>query len=387
MPKTDRDDVQIVLGGISYGNWTDVEIDSDILTPADSFSLTACVPARDAPGIKPVVSRRDMFNALRAGATCEVYIGNDKQMVGFIDKPRYSGDRQRARIQLSGRDKGGYLVDSEANAILAENFTVETLVEKLLDPSFKIRDVIDSNEANRDLLLGKDDKRRLQSEAPVPSAEKPRKSTKIDPGRSIASIIDEHTRRLDLTWWMTAAGELFIGKPNYNQQVAYEFVLADAGNKDAKRNNVESWSFEEDIADRYSEIRVNGSGFGVKGDTFDTQKAAPRFTATATDSELVQRGIVRQLIIPDYDITSQQEAQKRADYEMGRRKFLSTSISLTVPGFRQGDRLYAIDTLASVRIDEAGIDGTYYVSQRQFIVDRSKKRTRLTLRPKGVWLA
>ncbi len=383
----DRDEVQIVLGGISYGNWFDVDLDSDILTPADSFSLTAAVPAPDRVGIKPVVSRRDMFAAFRAGSSCDIYIGNDKQMTGFIDRPSYSGDRSQSRLRLSGRDKGGHLVDSEADAILAENYTVETLIEKLLDPSFNVRDVIDSNEANRTLLLGKDDQRRLRSTAPGPVALKPRKSTKIDHGQSIAKIIDEHTARLGLTWWMTANGELFIGKPNYNQDVAYTFQLADTGLREAKDNNVESWTVDEDISDQYSEIRVNGSGFGSKGDTFDTQKAAPRFTATATNPDLTSRGIVRKLVIADYDIVKQDEAKKRADLEMGKRRFMAQSISLTVPGFRQGDRLYAVDTLASVRIDEAGINDTYYVTQRRFREDRGRRRTQLTLRRKGLWLA
>jgi prophage tail gpP-like protein len=66
-------------------------------------------------------------------------------------------------------------------------------------------------------------------------------------------------------------------------------------------------------------------------------------------------------------------------------------IKLTAPGFRQVDgkgvnRLFAIDTLASVRIPEAGIDGTYYITQRRFREDRGKRRTELTLHEKGVWL-
>ena len=384
--QADRDAVQIVLGGITHGNWFDVDLDSDILTPADSFSLTATVPAPDPKNAKPVVSRADLFAAFREGATCEIWIGNDKQMVGFIDKPTYSGDRAQSRLKITGRDKGGYLVDCEANAILAENYTVETLVEKLIDPSFKIRDVIDSNEANRVLTLGRDDKKRLRATPPTARKKKPRKSTKIDPGQSIAAILDEHTRRLGLTWWMTAKGELFIGQPNYIQGIAYEFRVADTGTDDAKGNNVESWTVDADIAGRYSEIKVNGMGIGTKGETFDTSKAAPRFTATSIDPGLVSRGIVRKLIIPDYDVTSKEEAQKRADYEMGKRILMGTTVTLTVPGFRQGDRLYAVDTLASVRIDEAGLNDTMYVTQRRFTESRGQRRTQLTLRPSGAWL-
>ncbi len=375
MPSEDRDKLSIVIGGTAFDGWLDVDLDSDIMTAADSFSLSAAIPSKD--------SRAKLVK----GAKCEIYIGGNRQMSGFIDKPSYSGDRAQSRVRISGQDKGGYLVKSEADAILAEKYTVETLIDKLLDPSFGIDDIINSNEANRTLQLGKEDKRRLRAKTPSTARNKPRKSTKIDPGQTIAQILDEHTRRLNLTWWMTAKGELFIGKPNYNQDVAFEFNVAALGDRLTTAHAVESWSVEDDIADRYSEITVNGSGFGEKGETFDTSKAEPRFTYTVTDLDLVSLGIVRKLVLADYDITTQEEAQKRAEYEMGKRRFMGLSINLTVPGFRQGDRLYTVDTLASVRIPEADIDGVYYVTQRRFTESRGTRRTQLTLRPKGLWLA
>jgi prophage tail gpP-like protein len=96
---------------------------------------------------------------------------------------------------------------------------------------------------------------------------------------------------------------------------------------------------------------------------------------------------VRKLIVSDSDILSNDEAKNRAKHEMGLRRLKGFSIQLTVPEFRQGDRLFTVDTIASVTIEEADIDGTYYVTQRRFVESRGKKRTQLTLHAKDVWLA
>jgi prophage tail gpP-like protein len=385
----DEDEVQVAIGGISYQNWLDVDLDSDIFTPADGFSLTATLPTKDRPGA--VVKRRDFWAALREGAKCEVYIGRDRQLAGVIDKVTPSGERSQSRLKISGRDRAAYLVDNDAPALKVSNMTVKTLIEKLIDPAYGIKSVVLSNEENRKLVIGKSDRKALKAAAPSLFSPVPRKSTKIDTGRTIASIIDEHTQRLGLAWWMTASGELFLGKPNYNQDVAYRFVAAEPGSRDTAQNNVESWAIDFDQSDRYSEVRVNGMGIPDKAGLFSVSSGAPKWTATARDQDLIDRGITRKTIIADHDILSQSEAQHRADMEQGKRRLKAVVIRLTVPGFRQVDstgvnRLYAIDTLASVRIDEYGIDGTYYVTQRRFREDRGRRRTELTLHQKGVWL-
>jgi hypothetical protein len=39
-----------------------------------------------------------------------------------------------------------------------------------------------------------------------------------------------------------------------------------------------------------------------------------------------------------------------------------------------------------VKLEEADIDGTFYVTKRRFTEDRNKRRTVLTLMQKDVWL-
>lgn len=374
----DRDAVSIVIGGKSYLDWLQVDFDSDIFAPADMWSLEAPLP------------KLSTLRAFREGTKCDIYVGSDRQMSGYIDKVDPSGNRAEARLKLSGFDKGGYLLAEEADPVNVKNVTLKQLIQKLLKPSFGIKNVIDSNEENRKLLVGKEAKRALRSAAKsIARGERPRVSMKIDPGQKIATILDEQTQKLGLAWWITAQGDLFIGKPNYNQEIAYYFCSYAVGDQFASVNNIETWSLSRSLEGRYTEIQVNGMGLPSAKDAKDTAKSAPKFKGVATDPDLKARGIDRRLVLRDCDALSADEVQRKAEMEMGKARLAAETITITVEGFRDRDtdRLYTFDTLASVKIPEADIDGTYFVAQRRFTEDRGRRRTSLRLVPKDVWLS
>lgn len=377
MPSESDDTIGITIGGASYEHWIDVDIDSDVTTPADAWSVSGAVPDGET------------VEAFREGAKCDVYVGRNRQLAGVVDDVSIEINRQDDRLRLSGRDVGAFLVDNEAPPQKVANKTVKQLIDGMLDSSWGVRGVIISNENNVDLLLGKEEIRELRRQAPTGGTQRPRKSIRIDPGQTIASIITQHCDRVDLAWWITADGYLFIGRPNYNQDVAYYFYSYGLTNRKSVNNNIEKATVKRTIAGRYSEIVVNGMGLASKSDVRDTSKASPRFKGTATDADLADRGIVRKMILRDTDVLSGAEATNRANIEMGKRRFEGLTINLTVPGFRDREtqRLYTIDTLAAVKIEEAGIDGTFYVSQRRFRENRGARRTELTLKQTGVWLA
>ncbi len=373
MTNDEDDRISIVVGGVSYQDWFEVDLDSDVMIPADAWTVRAAIPSSD------------IRSGFREGEKCDIYVGRDRQMAGVIDEVSFNGERSADTMQISGRDKGAYLVDCEAHHLKAEKQTFETLIKKLLDPSFGIKGPIFSNTNNRNVLYGKKDKKKPKAVETGLFAPIPRARTKVDPGQKISSILDEHCKRLGVAWWMTADGSLYIGKPNYKQEFAYVFSVYEGGT-DARANNVETWSVRRSISDRYSEIEVGGMGFSSAAGLFDGAKSAPKFKATAKDQDLQRRGIVRKTIIVDSDILSSGEAQKRADREMERGKLGALVITLTVPGFRQFDRLFTTDTIASVKIEAADIDGNFYVTQRRFTENRGKRRTQLTLHEKDVWL-
>lgn len=372
-----NDGIQIVIGGVSYQDWLEVDIDSDVMTPADGWSCTGALP------------RADVLASFREGAKCDIYVGDDRQMAGVIDDADVSIDRGQSRLRVSGRDLGAFLLEDESAPIKVDKLTVKQLFEKLIRPSWGIKNIVISNEDNVDLLIGKDEAKQLKRTAPKGKPLKSRLSVKIDPGQTVASILDEHTQRVGLTWWITAQGDLFIGKPNYTQEVAYNFRCYAFGSRKAVNNNVESATISRSMQGRHDEITVNGQGIPGRGEAFNRSKKAPRFAGTATDSDLKQRGIERHMIMRDTDALNIDEALTRAQAEMGRRRLSALTIKLVVPDFRDREnaRLFAVDTLASVEIEDANISGSYYVTQRRFRENRGVRRTELTLKEKGVWLA
>lgn len=382
----DQDAIQVVINGTSYQGWQTVDIDSDILSPADAFTVSGTVPKIKPTGAEVAAGASPRgIDDFREGVFCDVYVGLDRQMAGVIDEAELSGERAKSALRISGRDKGAFLVDSEAKHIKTSQYTVKTLLEALLEPSWGIKNVILSNEDNRALILGKRDKKKPRATLPKFLQPLPRNRTKVDPGQRISSIIDTHTRRLGLTWWLTAGGDLFVGKPNYNQEAAYNFTAGARGSQTP--TNVESWKVTRSITERHSEIKVAGQGFADPKTLWSTSSGKPKYNGLSRDPDLVERGIVRKTIISDCDVLSDSEAQQRADWEMGHRRLHGLVVSVTVPGFRQGDRLYAVDTIATVKIEEAGIDGKFYVVQRRFTESKAKRRTSLTLVQSGVWLA
>jgi prophage tail gpP-like protein len=383
------DPVRVLVAGSEFSDWFDVDIDSDIFTPADGFTLTGVAPDPRYLGL------------FREGQRVDVYVGPDRQMAGILDDPTLSVDEKGARVTLSGRDLGGYLVDSEVKAERFSHYTLGDLARHLLLPEWGIKKVIVSNEDNRRVLLGKKERERFKAGKVVETLtgeRTRRKHTKLDPGQTVRQVIDEHCTRAGVWWWLTADGNLFIGKPQYDQQVSFEFFLYGPNAPKAKRdnNNVFDAKVARGAHERYSKIIVTGESSAdssKKSNIFDpdddatTSKRAKKYRGEATDPDLVARGITRELRLVDNDALSNEMCQAKADAEMGRRRLTGLTITLTVDDFRQNGRLFTVDCLARVVIEEAGIDGVYWISQRRFREERQKRRTTLTLHEKGVWLA
>jgi prophage tail gpP-like protein len=377
------DKLRLVMQGSAWRNWLEVDIDSDIFSPADAFIVRSELPSLPFVG------------AFREGEFLDVYVGDDRQMPGVIDDVELTGDVSSERMTLTGRDRGALLLDNEATQIKASNLTLEQLAKKLIKPSFGIRGIVLDNSANRKLLLGKKDRKSKagtsRSGASGLFAKLPRKQTKIDPGQTIASIFDKHCKRLGIAWWITAQGDIFFGKPSYDQEPSFAFAAYKPRTKNAWKTNVLRWSVRRSMGERYSEVTVKGQGRPKsKGGTFGGGRAAAQgstFSATVFDQELVARGIERKLIIADNDCEDRAMAQRRAEFEMGMKRLKGLVIQLTVPGFRQNGRLYTIDTLATVKLETIGIDGTFWLVQRRFLEKGDSQRTELTLYQPKVWLA
>ena len=385
-----EDPVRVLVAGKEFpGAWFSFDADSDVFTPADMFSMKARVPS------KAEVKKGGVpLSAFREGNTIDIYIGDDRQMAGVIDDCEIAGEPLRLSVQ--GRDKGGFLVDNETKALHFSDYNLKTLAEKMLLPEWGIRKVIVSNEDNRKVLLGKKERDRFAAGKEKPDAigKTVRKQTKLDQGQRISTVLDEHCRRAGVTWWITAQGDLFIGKPQYDQSPRYEFLFYAPESQNARKNNILSdWRVHYSIRDRYSDLTVvgqtgadSGKNSNLFAPTTEDGAEAKKFRASVSDPDLKERGIARSFILFDCDALSNEQCQKRAEEEMQRRRLQGQVIRLTAPGFKQNGTLFAPDALAKVVIEEADIDGVFWIGQRRFREESGQRRTEITLYQKGVYL-
>ena len=71
---TPNNTVSLLIAGKTHSQWTDYDIDSDLLTPADDFQVTLGRPVDAKP------------DAVQPGDTVEVRVGEDTVLSGRIDR-------------------------------------------------------------------------------------------------------------------------------------------------------------------------------------------------------------------------------------------------------------------------------------------------------------
>jgi prophage tail gpP-like protein len=384
-----EDPVKVVVDGFTFAEWQEVDIDSDVFTAADGFSLTGTVPSGTN------------LSKFREGARVDVYVGPDRQMAGVIDTVQIKVDPKSVTVSISGRDLGAYLCDCEVQAREFKDQTLSDMVKALLKPSWGIRNVISDNDDNRRILLGKKKRGEFKKGIKQNISQTVRRYSKIDAGSTARSLLDQWCAQEGVTWWITAQGDLFIGRPQYDQDPVFEFYLFGPTSTDRNKNNVLSATVERSMGERYSEIVVTGTAHPkgkahvadatnvdeVPDDSQRSQARSVKLRGNARDADLESRGITRTMTLHDDGARSNKECSDHAAEQVSRRELSALKITVEVDGFRQGGRVFTTDCLANVKIEQAGIDGVYWISQRKFTEKRQERRTSLTLHEAGVYLS
>lgn len=96
-----NDQVLLVVDGIGYGGWKDVQVTAGIDRQARSFSLTV---TDRWPG-------NDIARRVSPGDLCELWMGADKVLTGYVDATPVSFDSESVTVKVNGRSKTADLVD------------------------------------------------------------------------------------------------------------------------------------------------------------------------------------------------------------------------------------------------------------------------------------
>lgn len=100
-------DVRLLVNGQAHGGWKSVRISAGIERQSRDFDLTVTDtwPSTDKSATS-VVSRR-----IRPGDECQVFIGNDLVLTGYVDATPIKYDGTQISVSVQGRSKTADLVD------------------------------------------------------------------------------------------------------------------------------------------------------------------------------------------------------------------------------------------------------------------------------------
>lgn len=431
--------MHIELGSLELGQIEEYELDSDILTPADAFSVTLPTPGS-------YEQRRSFLAQIREGGLrLYAYIARASgfhalQMVGCIDKRTHRTDKDGTKLVLNGRDNGGLLASAAADprlGVTSETTLIE-MVRAVCEP-FGI-EVVTEGAPSRTLMTGQRvrqdrdtlliehaqsygipasqmraslmERRALEGGAPLrgqyilltdtgggpisaltPDDEIVQTTVRARRGHA-SGMTGSDVEHLTVAEAKPAVGETcwdFIDR-HCRRLGVLPWVSADGklilSSPDYDQDP--RWRIRRTLNGRESNVLAGGvvEDFGalasevtVYGRTGGSDATRSPFHATETNA---RQPFYRPVVLNDPSVRSTEEATRRARRELNRQNEQAFVLEYDLHGHGQGDYVFAIDTVADVLDEHIGVEGLFYVTARTFRGSRQNGRTtRLRLIPLG----
>lgn len=324
------------------------EVDSDLLTPADAWSVSL---ALNADSKVPA--------AVRSGELAELRINNVPLMVGRVDAVRLRMRRGEVQLSIDGRDNSGQLLDCSAPVFTAQNLTLDQVVAKIVRPLGVTKFRIDADNALR------------------------REKVSVEPGDTAWDAL-EHAAVANGLWpWFEPDGTLVVGGPDYTVAPSATLVFDRAG----RENNVLSMDLVDSLSLSHSEVTVLSQTHGG-GELREAKNAIRgRYREPSVTT-------YRPRIVVDHESDTLAHANERAEKLALDSRLVRWELKATVPGhvinapgmpghaepWRPGMRV-------QVRSDVFGLSGVYFLMARTLRGGRGQQAlTELTLKEDGVWI-
>lgn len=282
-------DCRLVIDGKAYGGWTRLEVQRGIEQIAGGFvlQLTSRYPGADEP------------MQMCAGLACQIYLGSDLLITGYIDDFETDDTETSSSVRVSGRDKTGDLVDSSAIYKTGQwrNVRLEQIVADIARP-FGISVAV----------------------APGTDTGEVFKRYALEEGEKAFEAIDRASRLRAVLVTSTPEGNLLLTTAS---DVSSGIHLVEGVNL-KKFNSKHSWK------ERHSEITLKGQ---VPGDDQEYGAAAAHLKASATDDEIDR---YRPLVVIAEHGTSNKNLADRAAWEAKVRMGRGKRGGCTLVGWRTG---------------------------------------------------
>lgn len=333
------------VNGQIYSGWKSVSVRQGIEQIAGTFELSITDRWPD----------QTMQWSISTGEFCEVLIGSDPVITGYVDKVSTSYDSGSHTISVVGRDKTGDLVDCSAPSVSFSNLTFLQIATKLAEP-FDIK-VVDQT------LSGK-------------SARKVSGLAKwsTQNGESVHRTLERIARSEGVMLISDSRGGLLITRSGLAGKAADTLELG---------KNILRASSEQNHSALYSEIVVKGQASAAGAGQFDLSQAQPRAIvkrAAAASPNGSKVGRYRPLVIVSESQADAARCQVRARWEVSNREAKAMRISVTVQGWRQSDSsLWTINSIVKLVCPWMRVNGQFLIAGVSLRLDESGSTAELEL--------
>ncbi|WP_295379540.1 phage baseplate assembly protein [uncultured Pseudacidovorax sp.] len=311
--------IRLLVGATEYGGWKSVAIQAGIEQQAREFDLTI---TNKWPGALDIPRR------VSPGDACELFIGEDKVLTGYVDATPISYDEKQVTVGVRGRSKTGDLVDCAAINSPGQwrAAKIDRIAADLARPyGVSVVSQVDTGPAMTHAIE--------QAETVFESIErmlKLRQQLATDDALGRLVFIEVGSAG-------TATTALELGK------------------------NIKRCDAPLDFKDVFTEYIVKGQRPGSDDEYGDTVAGE---TASITDDILNRR---RVLMIKQGGEVTGTSAKDRVRYERAHRKAQALASTYTVQGWRQEDgTLWLHNMLVRVRDPAVGFDDEFVIAEIRY---------------------
>ena len=350
------------VGGKIYAGWKSVNVRQGLEQIAGTFelSITERWPNQPTEWTIP------------PGEFCEIFIGEDPVIGGYVDAVAVSYDAGSHNIRVTGRDRTGDLVDCTAPTTAFSGLRFAQIAEKLITP-YGIT-LFDETVGGKRLTL-RDKKQGKEGAAPKHArvgAHLPKQAVQC--GESVFRTLEKIARSEGVLLVSDAEGGLLITRAG---------LAGDCSTQLEFGKNILRASFEHSHANLFSEITVKGQASAAGAGKFDVTHSAPKGVVKRTKVASVSNSQItrhRPLELVAETQADAKRCQQRAEWEAANREAKARKISVTVQGWRQLDGdLWRINQRVRVSCPWMRVDDWWLVAAVAFSLDDGGSLTELTL--------
>ena len=323
--------LRLRVDGGDYAGWKTVRVERSIEAIVGAFELSVSERYPGQPQARPI----------RPGQSCEVWIGSERVISGYVDEVSVSFDATTHSISVRGRDKALDLIDSAPDLSPGSWMKVTVLeLARILSEPFGVS---------------------VRADAPVGL---PFETVALTPGQKPWELIEERCRYRQLLPISDGAGGIVLTRAGS----ALSPVALVEG------QNMLSASGEFSHAERFRDYTVKGQSTG--GDEIGAELSIFP-SGKARDPEIKRH---RPLLVVPTSSVDPERCQQRASWEAIFRAARGDRVSVVVQGWQQpNERLWPVNARAQLRSPTLGIDGELLISSVTYLLDEQGSRTELSL--------